>query len=83
MMKKLKMTKEAKKIYKMAKYRSRSKSPLIDKATLSLLKSRGLDINFFEKCLFGRKLTERDKLIFGVYACEILDIIRADLAKHI
>ena len=42
-----------------------------------------LDLEFFEKCFFGRKLTVRDQLIFRIYARELLELIKSNLNKQI
>ena len=35
-----------------------------------------LDLAFFEKCFFGKKLQTKDKLIFKIYANELLEMIK-------
>lgn len=35
-----------------------------------------LDLDFFEKCFFGRKLTVKDQLVFRIYARELLELIK-------
>ena len=35
-----------------------------------------LDLAFFEKCFFGKKLQIKDQLIFKIYAKELLEMIR-------
>jgi hypothetical protein len=34
-----------------------------------------LDLDFFQRCFFGRKLHSRDQLIFKIYAKELFDLI--------
>ena len=38
-----------------------------------------LDLEFFEKCFFGKNLSIRDQLIFRIYAKELLEIIKSKL----
>ena len=42
-----------------------------------------LDIEFFEKCFFGKKLVIKDKLVFRVYANELLELVKANLSKDL
>jgi hypothetical protein len=42
-----------------------------------------LDLEFFEKCFFGKKLTFKDQLIFQIYARELLELIKQNLNKQI
>lgn len=42
-----------------------------------------LDIDFFEKCFFGKKLAIKDQLTFRIYARELLDLIKNNLNKQI
>jgi hypothetical protein len=35
-----------------------------------------LDLDFFEKCFFGKKLSIKDQLIFRIYARELLELIK-------
>lgn len=39
-----------------------------------------LDLAFFEKCFFGKKLQTKDKLIFKIYANELLEMIKQTLS---
>lgn len=38
-----------------------------------------LDINFYERCFFGKNFPIKDQLIFRVYARELLDMIKSNL----
>jgi hypothetical protein len=38
-------------------------------------------MDFFQKCFFGRKLHNREQLIFKIYAKELFDIIEKKVAK--
>lgn len=40
-----------------------------------------MDMEFFEKCFFGKKLHPRDQIIFKVYAKELFDIIDTKFHK--
>mmetsp|Transcript_10295 Transcript_10295/g.10274 ORF Transcript_10295/g.10274 Transcript_10295/m.10274 type:complete len:167 (+) Transcript_10295:1460-1960(+) len=40
-----------------------------------------LDLDFFEKCFFGKKLSIKDQLIFRVYARELLELIKQNINK--
>ena len=42
-----------------------------------------LDLDFFEKCFFGKKLSLKDQLIFRIYARELLDLIKSNINKQI
>jgi len=40
-----------------------------------------LDLDFFEKCFFGKGLPLKDQLIFRIYARELLELIRMNVNK--
>jgi hypothetical protein len=40
-----------------------------------------LDVSFFERCFFGKKLIQKDQVIFNIYAKELLDMIKAVTKK--
>jgi len=40
-----------------------------------------LDLEFFEKCFFGKKLTLKDQLIFRIYARELLELIKSNINR--
>ena len=40
-----------------------------------------MDMDFFQKCFFGRKLHNKDQLIFKIYAKELFDIIEKKVTK--
>ena len=42
-----------------------------------------LDLEFFEKCFFGKKLVIKDQVVFRVYANELLELIKANLTKDL
>lgn len=42
-----------------------------------------LDLQFFEKCFFGKKLSAKDQVIFRIYARELLDIIKKSINRQI
>lgn len=42
-----------------------------------------LDIEFFEKCFFGKKLLNKDQQVFRVYANELLELIKNNLSKDL
>lgn len=42
-----------------------------------------LDLEFFEKCFFGKKLVIRDQVVFRVYANELLELIKSNLTKDL
>lgn len=42
-----------------------------------------LDIEFFEKCFFGKKLMVKDQLVFRIYAQELLELIKSNLSKDL
>ncbi|CDW71800.1 UNKNOWN [Stylonychia lemnae] len=41
-----------------------------------------LDIDFFEKCFFGKKLHMKDQIIFKIYANELLEIIKSNFTTQ-
>lgn len=42
-----------------------------------------LDMDFFENCFFGKKLTTKDQLIFRIYARELLELIKQNINHQI
>ncbi len=42
-----------------------------------------LDLDFFEKCFFGKKLSIKDQLIFRIYARELLELIKQNINRQI
>ncbi|CDW79180.1 UNKNOWN [Stylonychia lemnae] len=42
-----------------------------------------LDIEFFEKCFFGKKLLIKDQVVFRIYANELLELIKSNLNKDL
>jgi hypothetical protein len=40
-----------------------------------------MDLEFFEKCFFGKKLHPKDQIIFKIYAKELFDIIDTKVHK--
>jgi len=42
-----------------------------------------LDIEFFEKCFFGKKLMIKDQLVFRIYANELLELVKSNLSKDL
>ena len=42
-----------------------------------------LDLEFFERCFFGKRLHTRDQIIFKIYANELLEMIKMNLTKDI
>lgn len=42
-----------------------------------------LDINFFERCFFGKGLSIKDQLTFRIYARELLELIKMNLNRQI
>lgn len=40
-----------------------------------------LDLDFFEKCFFGKKLSLKDQLIFRIYARELLELIKHNINR--
>jgi hypothetical protein len=42
-----------------------------------------LDLDFFEKCFFGKKLSVKDQIIFRTYARELLELIKQNINRQI
>ncbi len=42
-----------------------------------------LDMHFFEKCFFGKKLSIKDQIVFRVYANQLLDLVKNNLNKDL
>ncbi len=42
-----------------------------------------LDLGFFEKCFFGRKLMMKDQIVFRIYANELLEVVKNNLTKDL
>lgn len=42
-----------------------------------------LDLDFFERCFFGKGLSLKEQLIFRIYARELLELIKLNINKQI